>query len=142
MDEVTSESSSTETIEIPLTFSPSCRARTLNKHNRHKEALALYDEILKNRTEQLGADHAKTLTTMHNKAYTLNKLGSHADALELYQDVLASREQVLGPLNPKTLNTMNSVAYTMQIEKCDPGELKEIIEELRERVEKQKNMME
>ena len=77
---------------------------------RYKDAVPLYKETLKLRTEILGAEHPKTLDTMTNLALAYQATGKHKDALPLLEKTLRLQRANQGDKHLDTLGTMNNLA--------------------------------
>ncbi|KZP17599.1 TPR-like protein [Athelia psychrophila] len=80
------------------------------QRGRYEEAAALCQHALAGQTQQLGADHPDTLTTVHRLASVYYCQGMYNEAEALYRRALASREQRLGADHPDTLTTVNNLA--------------------------------
>ena len=74
------------------------------------EAIALYEQVLTDRTRVLGEDHPDTLTSRHNLAGAYREAGRLGEAIALYEQVLTDRTRVLGEDHPNTLTSRNNLA--------------------------------
>ena len=72
--------------------------------------MALYDEVVRGETEQLGPSHTSTLHTKGNKADLLEQLGRHEGAMALYDEVIRGQTEQLGPSHTSTLRTKGNTA--------------------------------
>ena len=79
---------------------------------RLTEAIALYEQVLTDRTRVLGEDHPDTLTSRHNLAGAYREAGRLGQAIALYEQVLTDRIRirVLGEDHPHTLTSRNNLA--------------------------------
>ena len=77
---------------------------------RLDEAIALYEQILEDRTRILGPHHPSTLTSRNNLAYAYQDAGRLNDAITLYEQNLKDLEGLLGPDHPHTLQARNNLA--------------------------------
>ena len=79
---------------------------------RLTEAIALYEQVLTDRTRVLGEDHPDTLTSRHNLAGAYREAGRLGQAIALYEQVLTDRIRirVLGEDHPDTLTLRNNLA--------------------------------
>ena len=75
------------------------------------EAIALYEQVLTDRTRVLGEDHPHTLASRHNLAYAYHAAGRLTEAIALYGQVLTDRTRVLGEDHPDTLASRHNLAY-------------------------------
>ena len=75
------------------------------------EAIALYEQVLTDRTRVLGEDHPHTLASRHNLAYAYHAAGRLTEAIALYEQVLTDRTRVLGEDHPDTLASRHNLAY-------------------------------
>ncbi|KZP19324.1 TPR-like protein [Athelia psychrophila] len=91
-------------------------ARYFQKRGRYDEATALCQHALAGQTQQLGADHPNTLTTVHRLADVYVRQGTYIEAEALYRRALAGREQQLGGIHRDTLSTVNNLAWLYQIQ--------------------------
>ena len=90
---------------------------------RLDEAIALYEQILEDRTRILGPHHPSTLTSRNNLAYAYQDAGRLNDAITLYEQNLKDLEGLLGPDHPHTLQARNNLASAYQ----DAGRLNDAI---------------
>ena len=90
---------------------------------RLDEAIALYEQILEDRTRILGPHHPSTLTSRNNLAYAYQDAGRLNDAITLYEQNLKDLEGLLGPDHPDTLTSRHNLAYAYQ----DAGRLNDAI---------------
>ena len=90
---------------------------------RLDEAIALYEQILEDRTRILGPHHPSTLTSRNNLAYAYQDAGRLNDAITLYEQNLKDLEGLLGPDHPDTLTSRNNLASAYR----DAGRLDEAI---------------
>lgn len=63
-------------------------------------AQALYEQVIRQRTQILGAQHPDTLNTLANLGDLLHRSGRYAEALRAYEQVAAGRAQVLPTAHP------------------------------------------
>ena len=77
---------------------------------RLDEAIALYEQILEDRTRILGPHHPSTLTSRHNLAYAYQDAGRLNEAITLHEQNLKDLEGLLGPDHPHTLQARNNLA--------------------------------
>ena len=77
---------------------------------RLDEAIALYEQILEDRTRILGPEHPDTLLSRNNLAYTYQDAGRLDEAIALYEQTLEDRTRILGPHHPNTLTSRNNLA--------------------------------
>jgi serine/threonine protein kinase len=78
--------------------------------HRYDDALAIYEQLLKVRTEKLGPDYPDTLLTMHNIANVLVRSGRPDEAIPLMQETIRLRQGKLGPDHPNTIESMRGLA--------------------------------
>ena len=90
---------------------------------RLTEAIALYEQVLTDRTRVLGEDHPDTLASRHNLAYSYHAAGRLTEVIALYEQVLTDRTRVLGEDHPDTLTSRNNLAYAYR----EAGRLTEAI---------------
>ena len=81
---------------------------------RLEEAIALYEQVLTDRTRVLDEDHPDTLTSRHNLAGAYREAGRLEEAIALFEQVLTDRTRVLGEDHPHTLASRNNLAYAYQ----------------------------
>ena len=81
---------------------------------RLDEAIALYEQNLKDRTRILGPHHPDTLASRNNLAYAYQDAGRIDEAITLHQQNLKDRTRILGPHHPDTLASRNNLAYAYQ----------------------------
>ena len=86
-------------------------ALILGENGWTRDAVRLTEQILELRKSKLGADHPKTLSSMHNLAIDYGKAGRQLEALQLTKEVLELRKYKLGENHPRTLMSMYSLAY-------------------------------
>ena len=77
---------------------------------RLAEAIALYEQVLTDRTRILGEDHPDTLTSRNNLAGAYREAGRLGQAIALYEQVLTDRTRVLGEDHPDTLASRHNLA--------------------------------
>ena len=79
---------------------------------RLTEAIALYEQVLTDRTRILGEDHPDTLTSRNNLAGAYREAGRLREAITLYEQVLTDRIRIriLGEDHPDTLTSRNNLA--------------------------------
>ena len=77
---------------------------------RLAEAIALYEQVLTDRTCVLGEDHPDTLTSRNNLAVAYREAGRLGQAIALYEQVLTDRTRVLGEDHPDTLTSRHNLA--------------------------------
>ena len=77
---------------------------------RLEEAIALFEQVLTDRTRVLGEDHPDTLASRNNLAYVYKRVGRLEEAIALYERVLTDRTRVLGEDHPDTLTSRNNLA--------------------------------
>ena len=77
---------------------------------RLTEAIALFEQVLPDRTRVLGEDHPDTLATRNNLAYAYHAAGRLTEAIALYEQVLTDRTRVLGEDHPDTLTSRHDLA--------------------------------
>jgi CHAT domain-containing protein len=82
------------------------KARALENHNMHYQAMTLYQQALKLREKNLGPEHPATLASMARLAREYSILGFFDQALPLAQQSLKLREKVLGPEHPQTAQSL------------------------------------
>ena len=90
---------------------------------RLDEAIALYEQILEDRTRILGPHHPNTLTSRNNLAGAYRDAGRLDDAIPLYEQILEDSTRILGPDHPDTLISRNNLASAYQ----DAGRLDDAI---------------
>ena len=90
---------------------------------RLDEAIALYEQILEDRTRILGPHHPNTLTSRNNLAGAYRDAGRLDDAIPLYEQILEDSTRILGPDHPDTLISRNNLASAYQ----DAGRLNDAI---------------
>jgi serine/threonine protein kinase/tetratricopeptide (TPR) repeat protein len=78
------------------------------------QAVALFEQSLREREEALGTDHPDTLTTRNNLAGAYQVAGRLTEALALYELTWKVRLAQLGPDHKDTLTTQNNLALTYQ----------------------------
>ena len=69
---------------------------------RLAEAIALYEQVLTDRTRILGEDHPDTLASRNNLVYAYVSAGRLAEAIALYEQTLHDCIRVLGEAHPFT----------------------------------------
>ncbi len=104
--------------------------------NRHAEALALREKVLKLQKEVLKHDDPNVLATMSSLANSYAAANRLDEALKLREDVLKAQKRVLPPGHPDTLATMNNLAlsYFNMNRQDEALKLHEEILELRKRL--------
>ncbi len=75
-----------------------------------EQAEKLLNECLEQRTQALGEDHSRTLTTMNSLALLQRRLGRFVQAIALEEAVIEVSTRVLGPSNPRTLASLHNLA--------------------------------
>ncbi|KZP17605.1 TPR-like protein [Athelia psychrophila] len=80
------------------------------KRGRYEEAAALGQREVARLTQQVGAEHPKTLNTVSALAALYYLQGKYNEAEALYQRALAGQTEQLGADHPQTLNTVHGVA--------------------------------
>ena len=90
---------------------------------RLTEAIALYEQVLTDRTRVLGEDHPDTLASRNDLARAYESAGRLGQAIALYEQVLPDRIRVLGEDHPDTLTSRNNLAYAYR----EAGRLAEAI---------------
>ena len=90
---------------------------------RLDQAIALYEQNLKDRTRILGPHHPHTLTSHHNLAGAYQAAGRLDEAITQYEQTLTDHTRILGPHHPHTLTTRNNLADAYQ----EAGRLDEAI---------------
>jgi tetratricopeptide (TPR) repeat protein len=78
-------------------------AHRLSAEGRHEEALDLYEQVLVQRAERYGADHAKTREARLYLAAELTRLGRHDEARDTLHSLLDTCLRLLGTENDETL---------------------------------------
>jgi tetratricopeptide (TPR) repeat protein/tRNA A-37 threonylcarbamoyl transferase component Bud32 len=79
---------------------------------RNREAVALFQAVLKLYESKFGPDHPETLTCRHNLAASYHAAGLNAEAVPLQLATLKLMEAKLGPDHPNTLLDRNNLAVT------------------------------
>ncbi|KZP17594.1 TPR-like protein [Athelia psychrophila] len=93
------------------------------ERGRYEEAAALCRHVLVGQTQQLGAGHPETLTTVDRLASVCQSQGKYKEAEGLYRRALAGREQQFSGTHRDTLSTVNNLAWLYQIQgKFDEAE--------------------
>ena len=94
----------------------SCNNLSCAYHDAGKleEAIALYEQNLKDFKDLLGPNHPSTLTSRNNLASAYHDAGKLEEAIALYEQNLKDRIRILGPNHPDTLTSRNNLAYTYQ----------------------------
>ena len=77
---------------------------------RLEQAIALFEQVLTDRTRVLGEDHPDTLASRNNLAYVYKRVDRLEEAIALYEQVLTDRTRVLGEDHPDTLTSRNNLA--------------------------------
>ena len=77
---------------------------------RLTEAIALYEQVLTDRTRVLGEDHPHTLASRNNLAGAYQAAGRLTEAIALYEQVLPDSIRVLGEDHPHTLASRHNLA--------------------------------
>ena len=90
-------------------------ARAYESAGRLGEAIALYEQVLADRTRVLGPDHPDTLSSRNNLAYAYISVGRLADAIALYEQTDADSVRVLGPDHPDTFVSRNNLAFVYEL---------------------------
>jgi tetratricopeptide (TPR) repeat protein len=85
-------------------------ASYFHDRGQYVSAQALYEQVLRSREQQLGAEHPDTLSTRHALATLYAVQGKYEPAQVLYEQVLRSQEQQLGAEHPDTLGTRHNLA--------------------------------
>ena len=81
---------------------------------RLDEAIALYEQNLKDSIRIRGPHHPDTLASRHNLASAYRDAGRLNDAIYLHQQNLESLTCILGPHHPQTLASRNNLASAYQ----------------------------
>lgn len=84
-------------------------AIVLQHQGRYQHALSLYEEVIAQRTANLGPIHPDTITAMHNQGDILRCLGQLERAKSIFSKVLDARKQHIGPEHPDTLRTYDGL---------------------------------
>ena len=92
---------------------------------RLTEAIALYEQVLTDRTRVLGEDHPHTLASRNNLAGAYQAAGRLTEAIALYEQVLPDSIRVLGEDHPHTLASRNNLAHAHALD----GNLAEAIKQ-------------
>ena len=79
---------------------------------RLDQAIALYEQNLKDRTRILGPHHPHTLTSHHNLAGAYQAAGRLDEAITQYEQTLTDHTRILGPHHTDTLTTQDNLAVT------------------------------
>ncbi len=80
----------------------------------YPEAQKHLERSLSLRREKLGADHGRTLVSLHNLALVHKERGRYAEALPMLRRVLEVRRARLGPDHPYTLLVQHNLAMVHQ----------------------------
>jgi serine/threonine protein kinase len=88
---------------------------TLLGMGRPDLAAKQYERVRELRREQLGPDHADTLSSMNNLANSYAEMGRAMEALKLREETLALQKSKLGPDHIDTLKSMNNVASSYYV---------------------------
>ena len=98
----------TEKLGIVIERVASC----LFQDGKYNDSAELWKMLVKIRTNANGAEHQKTLYSMHNLAETYRQQGKFTEAATMHEDVLAKTKAILGEDHPDTLASMHSLAET------------------------------
>jgi nephrocystin-3 len=85
-------------------------ARFLAENGAYEAAEKLYRMALEVQEISLGAEHPRTVTTVHNQAALLLAIGDYRQAEALFRRVLEVRERRFGGEHADTLITLNNLA--------------------------------
>ena len=97
-------------------------ANRLSEIGKYNEALEIYYQVHKIRTDILGTNHPSTLNTKNNIANCLSNMGKYKEALEIYYQVDKIRTDILGTNHPSTLNTkFNIVIFLRKMKANEKG---------------------
>ena len=77
-------------------------------------AIAMYEDLLADRTRVLGPDHPHTLTTRSDLATAHRQAGNVSTAIAMHEALLTDDTRVLGPDHPHTLRTRGNLANAHQ----------------------------
>ena len=87
-------------------------ATTLDMTQRSEEALVLFNEVIRGRTELLGAEHPSTMLAELNQLPALIHLNRQPEVLKIATALLPRVEARFGKDDARTLELMNTIAYT------------------------------
>ena len=87
-------------------------ATTLDMTQRSDEALVLFYEVIRGRTELLGAEHPSTLLAELNQLPALIHLNRQPEVLKIATALLPRVKARFGTDDARTLELMNTIAYT------------------------------
>ncbi|MGI5048368.1 tetratricopeptide repeat protein, partial [Streptomyces sp. JAC25] len=82
------------------------RAVDLAEDGHSNEALALFEQVARERARVLGPDNPDTLESLHQLAISYSEVGRAQEASDLGRRVAEARPRVLGPEDPATLDTL------------------------------------
>ena len=82
---------------------------------RLEEAIALYEQVLTDRTRVLGEDHPDTLTSRNNLASAYHAAGRLTEAIMRLQAVCADCLRILGPDHPLTATVRENLEAARRV---------------------------
>ncbi|MFG2156013.1 caspase, EACC1-associated type [[Kitasatospora] papulosa] len=112
------------------------RAVDLAEDGHSNEALALFEQVARERARVLGPDNPDTLESLHQLAISYSEVGRAQEASDLGRRVAEARTRVLGPEDPATLDTLHALTFTYeQLDREQEAlDLRERVAEARTRV--------
>ncbi|CAM2006938.1 serine/threonine-protein kinase [Acanthopleuribacter pedis] len=100
------------------------RARFLRRLGRLDEALAMNQEVVKQRFAQYGEAHPKSISALRNLAASYLDMNDNQAAHRHASKALSLAEEVLGHEHPDTVSLMSSVATTLfQLNRIDEARI-------------------
>ena len=81
---------------------------------RNKDAVELYESVLKSFMDLVGPEDTMTLTVQNNLAEAYEASGRVEDAIQINEGLLKTRIVKLGERHPDTISTMNNLAFAYQ----------------------------
>ena len=93
--------------------SMSTLALSLEEHDQHDAAEALFREAMERSRRTWGPEHARTLLAMMNVGYVLQCQGKLAEAEPVLRDALAGQRRTLSDDHEDTINTMSNLGMVL-----------------------------
>lgn len=90
-------------------------ATTYWSAGRYAAATSIGEQVLATYEDELGEEHAETLTSRNNLAASYRAAGRHDEAITLHERNLAMRERALGDEHSNTLISRNNLAESYRV---------------------------
>lgn len=88
--------------------------QTLTELGNPKIAVNILEKAVVTRKSLLGADHADTLTSLHELALAYQEAGMQGESLRVFEQTLSARKLQLGSDHSDTISTMGGLARAYQ----------------------------